>query len=392
MRALIWGGDSWSNQGDDAVLAGTLAALRRRCPAATITVASGRPGWTAARHQVPAVRRTGPELLAALWRATLVVWGGGQMLQNESSRAFLWFHLGFVTLALLLRKPVVCYAQGVGGIKGGVERRWAGWVLDRLAAITVRDAASRHRLGTLTQRPVAVAADPAFCVEPAPPPEVDAALATAGVAGRPFIAVALRRWGHYTGGLLPLRWRRPSPAHEKAHREMVATLAEGLMRLAQETGAALLVVAMCPGGDQGDDAVASALERSLAGRAAVHRLPQWLPAPVLKGALGRADLVVAMRTHAGMLAADPGAAVVSLSYQGKGVAFMGRLGLGDHVLPVEAITPDALDGLLQRGWRDRADMRARAAAALPALRHAAWDAAACIKGMGTCVPAATTAR
>jgi polysaccharide pyruvyl transferase WcaK-like protein len=373
------------------VLAGTLAALRRRCPSAHLTVASARPQFTAARHQVTAVQRTGLGLPAALLRATVVVWGGGQMLQNESSRPFLWFHLGFVTLALLLGKPVICYAQGVGAIRGGIERRWARWALGRLAAITVRDETSRHRLTALTHRPVAVAADPAFCVEPAPPPVVAAALAAAGVAGRPFIAVALRRWGHYTGGLRPVRWRRPSPAQEQAHRKMVATFAAGLARLTEESGAALLLVSMCPGGDQGDDAVADDLERALAGRAAVHRLPVWLPAPVLKGALGRADLVVAMRTHAGMLAADAGTAVVSLSYQGKGVAFMERLGMGDGVLLVEAISPAALDGLLQRGWRGRADMRARAAAALPALRQAAWNTAAGIPGMGTCVPAAITA-
>ena len=392
MRVLIWGGDSWANQGDDAILAGTIAALRSVNPQAGITVASARPEWTARRHGVKAVQRVGPGLLAALWQADCVLWGGGQMLQNESSKPFLWFHLTFVTLALALRKPVICYAQGAGQISGRFSRWWAAKVLNALAALTVRDAHSGRRLTELCERPVEVTADPSFLMESDPTGEADATLQAVGAA-RPFIAVAVRRWGHYRGGWLPVRWQRRARSDVERNGRFCAAVAEAADQAAERWGIDVLFVAMCPGGDQGDDEVAAEVVSRMRHQEAARLVPSWLRPGVLKAVLGRAELVLAMRTHAAMLAAGVGAPVVSISYQGKGQALMERLGLEGFVLPIEAVDRASLMRLVESGWENRSTIRAHLASAGPELcRLARSNVEIALEVVRRCASAAITAR
>ena len=376
MRVLIWGGDSWANQGDSAVLAGTLAALREMLPDAVVTVASDRPGETEGTHGAPAVRRASLGFLRALWRADLVLWGGGQLVQDASSKPFLWVQLLFLGAALLLRKPVICYGQGVGPVSGRLSRLCARAMLNRLSLITVRDAASVQKLNALgvLRPPLHITADPSFCMAAASSREGDAALRRIGI-DRPFAVIAARRWGHYRGGWLPVRVSKRTLVEED-HRwfqgfcEEMATAADYLY---SELGLGVLFVPMCPGGDQEDDLVAERVRGLMALQQGTYILEERLTPALLKAVLGRAELVVAMRTHAGMLAADAGAPVVCLSYQGKGEAFMDELGLPHYALPVEQMDGRSLLELVQRGWRDRAAIRAQIEARLPELRRRGWE-------------------
>ncbi|GEM_PF-507721 len=369
---LIWGGDSWANRGDAAVLAGTLAMLRQQWPDACVTVASDRPEQTRPPEAgVPAVRRRSMGFLRSLWQADLVLWGGGQMIQNASSKLFLFFQIAFLVMALILRKNVICFAQGVGPVSGAASRFLIRAVLERLRLIMVRDSASAQRLLALGLAPerVQVTADPSFCLEPAPQRDVAALLQRMGVQ-RPFLAVALRRWGHYKGDWLPVRLTRRtlSAAHQQWFAVFCRDMAAALDAFRKETGLDILFVPMCPGGDQEDDQVARSVLAEMAGQEGLYLLDEDVSPGLLKGLLGNASLVLAMRTHAGMLAADAGAPVAFLSYQGKGEGFLDEVGLSEYGLDVDSFSLERVRALLFRAWRDRAWLQAKLAERLPALR------------------------
>ncbi len=369
MRILIWGGDSWANQGDAAILAGTLASLRAALPDAAVTVASDTPDTTAQQQHVAAVRRGSVRFLATLWRADIVLWGGGQLLQNESSKVFLLVQWLFLGLALLLRKPVVCYAQGVGGINGGISRWVTRFLLARLSQVSVRDRFSAQRLIELglPAAAVRVTADPSFSLTASSKEDVAALRKRLGLTGR-FLVVAVRRWGHYRGGWLPLRLsRRPQAAQDSWFHSFCDSVAAAADHLVSAHGVQVLFLPMCPGGDQQDELVARQVRDRMLYPQQTTVLEEWLPSALLKGLLGEAELVVAMRTHAGMLAAAAGTPVVSLSYQGKGEALMQELGLGEYALPVEQVTKAELIGLLERAWQNRDAVRAQLGRAVPGL-------------------------
>ena len=413
MRILIWGGDSWANQGDAAVLEGTLCSLRAASPAASIVVASDAPELTASRHNVVAVRRVSLGFLWALWRSDLVLWGGGQLLQNDSSKSFLLVQLCFLALAMLLRKPVVCYAQGAGPIDGRLSRFLTRLIVGRLPLVMVRDATSADRLASLgigSDR-VRVVADPSFCLPSADRADVDALLERLHIT-RPFAVIAVRRWGHYRGGWLPVRLSRRahSADHERAFQAFCATIAAAGDYLTNELGLQVVFLPMCPGGDQDDDLVAQAVRGQMLSWEQSVVLDDVLPSMLLKGVLGRAEIVLAMRTHAGMLAAASATPVASISYQGKGEAFMSEVGLTDYVLSVDAqdegnrgavvssslrgegqdegdvgtnadlvreqrsISRDSVIALVDRVWRKRMSIRAHLACETPNLRARAREA------------------
>lgn len=361
MNVLIWGGDSWANRGDDAVLAGTLVALRAKVSGARIIVASNKPSETSTRHGVKAVGRASPGILWALIQADVVIWGGGLLIQNQSSKPFLIVQLLFVSMALLLRKQVVCYGQGVGPVRGRLFQLALRFVLRRLTAVTVRDRASARRLRALGVQ-VDVLADPSFCIE---------ALDTPTRA--PFIAVALRRWGHYRGGWLPVRWAQPeiSEDFEAFCREVAAAL--------DQLPAQVLFIPMCPGGDQGDDEVAEQVRGMMRRPASMLREP--LSAAQLKGLLGQAEMVIAMRTHAAVLAAGVGTPVLSISYQGKGRAFMSGLGLMAYCVPWQQVTSRRLVQLSRRLWQDQEAVRARLRQQATEMRAKAFRNAELVAGL-----------
>lgn len=382
MRILIWGGDSWTNQGDAAILAGTIESLLRRAPEAEVVVASGHPEVTRRAHGLPAVRRWTPAFFRSLARADLVLWGGGQMVQNESSRPFLLAQLLFVAVAVALRRTVVCYSQGAGEVRGTGSRWLARQVLRRLDLITVRDGPSAGRLRSLglPAASVVVTADPALALTPSGEEEARAALARAGV-GCPFVAIALRRWGHYSGGWRPVRFQRG--ATQPWFHRLCDDLAAAADHCAGPLGLQPLFVPMCPGGDQGDERVAHEVLSRMAHRDRARVLEE-VPAPaVLKAILGRAELVIGMRTHAVILGAAAGSPVVSLSYQGKGEAFMDALGLGEYALRVEDVDREGLLRLLDRGWSEREAIRRTIAQNMPDLVRRAEEAAELALGAAT---------
>ena len=384
MRILIWGGDSWANRGDAAVLAGTLASIRETVPEAVLAVASDRPEVTAREHKVQAVRRRSFGFLQALLSADIVLWGGGQLVQNASSKPFLFLQLSFLAAALLLRKKVVCYGQGVGPVSGALSRLCTRLALDRLSAISVRDHASARRLASLgvEHSRLRVTAGPSFCLSPASEGEAQALLQALGVR-KPFVAIAVRRWGHYRGGLLPVRWsrRKLSEAHERWFQDFSQHIASVADYLCDQMGTEVLFVPMCPGGDQEDDRVAGLIRDQMDHREKAHILGEEVSPSLLKGLMGQAELVLAMRTHAGMLAADAGVPLVSISYQGKGEGFMEEVGLSRHVLPVEAVNRENLLELVLLAWRDRDAIRNQLAARALELRRRAQENSELVRAM-----------
>ena len=86
-KIVISGYYGFNNAGDEALLTAILAALRAKEPKADITVISGNPGNTIAKHQVKSLYRfAAVRLLRAIREADLVISGGGSLLQDVTSK------------------------------------------------------------------------------------------------------------------------------------------------------------------------------------------------------------------------------------------------------------------------------------------------------------------
>lgn len=194
-KVLLSGYYGFGNVGDEAILASTIENLRAREPGIEISVLSQNPAETTKTYGVKAFGRMSPrEIISGLAAADLVVFGGGSLLQDDTSFRSLLYYLSVIFAARALGKPVVVYANGVGPL-----RSWAGKLLTRFALslvrrVTVRDLESEWLLKRLhVKKPVRVTSDPAFLLSPVPADRRNQILKDSGITGAsPIVWLALR--------------------------------------------------------------------------------------------------------------------------------------------------------------------------------------------------------
>ena len=315
MRVLVSGWSGSTNLGDELVLAGLLRLLEGH----EVCVVSVDPAATRVRFGVPAVApRQAGRLVRAVREADLLVFGGGGLLQDETSPLNLPYHLARPALALALGTPVVGLGLGAGPLERPGSRRAVG-LLRRFAGVSVRDEGSRRLLAACGV-PARLGADLALARD------------SVGTGPEDVITVSLRPWSG-GGGWLPVgaRWRHHLDG------QVVDALAGALDELSGRTGWPVRFVALQA--DRDDDVHAQVADRM---RSPTQRTTPDVHRVVDEVAAGQ--LVVAMRFHAGIAAVLAGRPTVLLGYSPKVDALAAELGAGAALLPVEAASLRTLAG------------------------------------------------
>lgn len=170
-RVVVAGYYGFGNLGDEVLLQVVLRWLSQY-PQVEPWVLSGDPDQTRRHHRVSAVNRASIlGVVYSLVRARALIFGGGGLLQDATSRRSLWYYLGLLRLARWFKVPVMLIGQGLGPLSARGEYRVAQ-ALQRVAYVSVRD---EHSLRLLQRWKVAHAQlgpDLAFCLS-APPPAQD---------------------------------------------------------------------------------------------------------------------------------------------------------------------------------------------------------------------------
>lgn len=201
MKVLLSGYYGFDNAGDEAVLYAIIQSLREAVPNIEITVLSNQPEKTATQFHVQAVDRWGKmALLKAVKNCDIFISGGGSLLQDVTSKNGILYYLGLIKLAQIMKKKVMIYAQGIGPVNNGRNRKLVRKILNKVDIITVRDLESRMELMQMgVYREVMVCSDPVMGISA---DEIDAEagkrkLVQNGVAAeneKPILVVAARKW------------------------------------------------------------------------------------------------------------------------------------------------------------------------------------------------------
>ena len=126
-KIVISGYYGFANAGDEAMLTAIIKALRSTEKTVELTVISGNPPATAARHKVNSLHRFSfCKIFAALMDCDLLLSGGGSLLQDVTSKRSLLYYLFILALGLLLKKKVMLFGQGIGPIHNRLMRRQIG--------------------------------------------------------------------------------------------------------------------------------------------------------------------------------------------------------------------------------------------------------------------------
>ena len=323
-KVLISGYYGFDNAGDDTVLFGIISSLRKHHPAVDIAVLSNKPRETTALFGIPAYNRWSfITILKQLKQADLLLMGGGSLLQDATSPRSVMYYLSIVTMAKLLKKPVIFFSQGFGPISHPISKLLIKKIVNKVDVITVRDEGSADDMRKLgVTRPIHITADPAITIRPA---DVDITLANRWLVGgslKKSIAISVRKW-----------------KNEENYKKVIAKMADEMIRKGWN-------VYFLPMQYPADVAPSHDIMRYMEETEAIL-LDQHMNFHEIISFIGNMDFVLGMRLHSIIIASVLGVPFVGVSYDPKIDRFIERVQM-DSAGSIQTITYDTLSETVNR--------------------------------------------
>lgn len=299
---LICGAYGKGNAGDDAILCAIVNEMRGIDPDMPVCVMSRRPVDTSLDYRVDSIFTFDVlKMHRRMRRAAVYINGGGSLIQDITSNRSLYFYLYTLAAAKRCGARVMMYGCGIGPVVSEHNRRRAARVLNRYVdTITLREDDSRAELDLMGVRAprIAMAADPALTLSPAPDETVDAAFASAGIPPHGnYLCLCVRNW----------------PGFEAA----VPVIAEAVTYAREKYGLELVILPIeMPKDASAGDAIARALKFE------PYIFRQRFDTETTIGMISRMRCVLSMRLHALVFAAREGVPNAGIVYDKKVKGFM----------------------------------------------------------------------
>ncbi len=310
------------NLGDDAILLGFIQGLGRT--EHDITVMSGNPEETYRLYGLQAIdRKNMGAFKDAVEKCDALVFPGGSIFQDASSVKSVAYYGNLVKMAKSKGKRVIFLGQGIGPLTTFLGKRWATSAFNMADVIAVRDPASMANLQSLgVKKPIKVTADMAFLLPP--PKEGDGGGFSVG--GMKAIGISVRPHGK-----------------KDEVKELFGEFARMLFN-------AQMMPVFIEMDRQNDAQLILDISKAQGGKIPDMRNLQT-PMQVQQR-VSRLEAVVAMRLHAGILAATVGVPPFMVSYDPKVNAFSKLLDL-QAAPSVVGLTPQRLFDSFMQFMKDK---------------------------------------
>lgn len=163
-NVIISGYYGFGNIGDEAILYSIIKSIRNLELDVNISVLTSSHNETKQKYNVNVVSRNDIKgIIKAIKNCDVFLSGGGSLFQDATSIRSFMFYIGQIIIALMLKKKVYVYAQGIGPIKKKFNRVMFKYFMNKVDYITVRDEDSYKELKRMKIKvPSAVTADPVF--------------------------------------------------------------------------------------------------------------------------------------------------------------------------------------------------------------------------------------
>lgn len=307
-KIVISGYYGFNNIGDESILRAVVDNLREKLGDIEITVLSQKPHLTSEKFNVKSVYRMNiKQVINAIKSADILISGGGSLLQDSTSKKSIAYYLGIIWIALILRKKVFIYSQGIGPIESKLNRVLVTKTLNRLRYIVVRDEQSKELLCDIGVQAsnIHVTADPVIRVKKAELDIGEAILKKEGFVNEPnkiTVGFALR-------GL-------------KLKGNFISEICKAAEQIIKQYNAQVVFI---PFHHSEDLQAIEEIELKL-GKKATYIKNKYLTEEMLS-IIGNMDILVGVRLHSLIHAAIMGVPMIAISYDPKVNSFMHTLGM-----------------------------------------------------------------
>ncbi|HHW49371.1 MAG TPA: polysaccharide pyruvyl transferase CsaB [Clostridiaceae bacterium] len=328
---IISGYYGFNNIGDDAMLMAIINNLRMYNENLKIIVLSKNPMETRLMYWVNSISRVNLfHVFMAMRSASLFIYGGGNIIQDNTSTRSLLYYLGTIWLAKMMKLKVMFYANGIGPLIKNTNKNLTRKILNQVDVITLREKLSLHELESLNiDKPnIILTADPALTVEPVPLSSVDEIFKKEGIDCQgPFIGFSVRKWQGY-----------------ERYEKVIAQVADYVI---EKYGLTPLFIPMhYPDDIYEIERVVSLMK----GKGYIIRNKYTVPQTL--GIISRVEMLIGMRLHALIFAASQGIPLIGLVYEPKIEGFLQYIGQASagHVKDLEY---DKLRVMIDQVWNNR---------------------------------------
>ncbi len=301
-KLLLAGYIGCGNLGDDAIAVGFMNAAHEGDY--DLMMLSGNPDLTYNQYKVHSIpRRDGGAVDKAIDACDVLVFPGGSIFQDVTSVGSVAYYSKLVKKAKSKGKKVVLLGQGVGPLNTFFGKRLAASAFRAADVVTVRDPSSLSAIKALgVHRPVKVTADCAFLMAK---PNNTGDTGSFQVGNMRTVGISARPHG--------------------GKGEVVALFGE-LCQLLYKANFLPVLIEM----DKNEDGpLIQEISNSQGGKIPdVRKLNNPIQ---VQERISRMEAVIAMRLHAGILAATVGVPPMMVSYDPKVDAFARQLGIGNAV-------------------------------------------------------------
>lgn len=339
VRIVISGYYGFKNSGDEAVLRSILFALEEQGKLHNIKiepiVLSVDPESTKAMYGVEAVHRMQiRSILSALKSADGLISGGGSLLQDVTGIKTIPYYIAIIKMAQWLKKPTYIYAQGIGPVNRGVFAPLIKSAMQKSAYISVRDEQSAQYLKKIgVTKPIDIVPDPVMGM-----PLPEHVLVPEQESNLPVIGISVRFW--------------------REDREDLKRVADALVKLTQKRDVCIRFLPFhTPDDIEASKFVMSYMQVGFSTSSKLELAHIGDDPQQMLYAVHQCDVLLGMRLHALIYAANRKVPLLGLSYDPKIDQFLKRI----NALPIGTteqldsdVTSEAIISLLDRkdAWLD----------------------------------------
>lgn len=361
------------NVGERLILRSILEKLST-IPGIHITVLSNTPKLTEKIHRVKvsdSSLRHYYQVISAIRSSNLVLWGGGNMLQEQFSYLHIPYAAKDVLYAKMLGKKIFIYGVEVGPIVSRMGKFLAGMVLRNADIITVRNIQSfqiAKALGAKDHK-ILLTEDPVFSISTDGLPNREETMTRFHLNGqKPLVGICPRIIFDRQWGYLPFQIRTKydllSSAFHLRYMRVKDFLIQTCSLLIDEANAGVVFLPM----DMSDEAFCDEVIDA-SGRAGVKISLSSLKLKEVMALFGLMDLVISMRLHGLILASRLAIPAISISGVTKNVNFLSKLGCEENNIDIEDLSIKKFREVFNHLWPNRTMEKQKIQTILTALKR-----------------------
>ena len=198
--AVISGYYGHQNNGDDALLAAIIDEIRAEKKDTRFIVLSKKPEETKRIYGVDAVNRFNfIKARQAIKYSSLLINGGGSLIQDATSTKSLLYYLYIIKLAFKYNIKTMLYANGIGPVMKKSNKKKAAKVLNKVDVITLREKMSLNVLKDMgvENENIQVTSDPSVSIVPSEKKRIAEIFDLEKIPKKAYFIVSVREWKNF---------------------------------------------------------------------------------------------------------------------------------------------------------------------------------------------------